>query len=194
MTRAAYLEQLSRYLKRLPQEDFQDAMDHFIEYFDDAGPDNEAQVLAELGTPKQAASDILAQLYEKETKEEKPHTGNQFLLVILSILAAPVGLILVIILLALLVALILLILSFILTLAAFCIALISIGIGGLLAVWELFTSATSSAILLLGISFICLALGILGTKATIFIGHKLTQLTLRFIQQLLPKGERHEAI
>ena len=47
MTRTEYLAQLDKYLKKLPRHDYQEAMDYFVEYFDEAGPENEAQVIAE---------------------------------------------------------------------------------------------------------------------------------------------------
>ena len=48
MTRNDYLKQLDKHLKKLPQQDYQEAMDYFTEYFDEAGPENEAQVIQEL--------------------------------------------------------------------------------------------------------------------------------------------------
>ena len=55
MTREEYLRQLQHYLKRLPKEDYDSAMEYFTEYFEEAGPEGEQAVIAELGTPKQAA-------------------------------------------------------------------------------------------------------------------------------------------
>ena len=52
MNRTEYLKQLDKYLKRLPAEDYQNAMEYFTEYFDEAGPEGEEQVIRELGTPK----------------------------------------------------------------------------------------------------------------------------------------------
>lgn len=45
MTRTEYLNQLKHYLKRLPHTDYEEAMDYFKEYFEEAGPENEAQVI-----------------------------------------------------------------------------------------------------------------------------------------------------
>ena len=42
-------------------------MDYFSEYFEEAGPENEAQVIAELGTPKEAARDIISRLLDEKT-------------------------------------------------------------------------------------------------------------------------------
>ena len=41
MTRKEYMEQLKKYLKRLPKEDYDNAIEYFSEYFDEAGPENE---------------------------------------------------------------------------------------------------------------------------------------------------------
>lgn len=36
MTSGEYLNQLQKYLKKLPQSDYEDAMEYFTEYFADA--------------------------------------------------------------------------------------------------------------------------------------------------------------
>ena len=45
MTRKEYMEQLRKYLKRLPKEDYENAIEYFSEYFDEAGPENEQHVM-----------------------------------------------------------------------------------------------------------------------------------------------------
>ena len=59
MTSGEYLKQLEKYLRKLPQSDYEDAMEYFTEYFADAGPENEQAVIKELGTPKQAAAELM---------------------------------------------------------------------------------------------------------------------------------------
>ncbi|HFI0786418.1 TPA: DUF1700 domain-containing protein [Streptococcus suis] len=88
MNRKEYLQKLEKHLKHLPKEDFQDTLDYFNEHFDEAGPENEQAIIQELGTPKEAARDILAHLYNKEKSEQKPNTRNMVWLIILSILSA----------------------------------------------------------------------------------------------------------
>ena len=44
LTKEEYLAQLKKYLKRLPKEDYNNAMDYFTEYFEDAGPERKCQV------------------------------------------------------------------------------------------------------------------------------------------------------
>ncbi|WP_368077983.1 DUF1700 domain-containing protein, partial [Streptococcus pyogenes] len=38
MTRTEYLAELDKYLRKLPREDYHEAMEYYIEYFDEAGP------------------------------------------------------------------------------------------------------------------------------------------------------------
>lgn len=59
LTKEEYLAQLKKYLKRLPKEDYNNAMDYFTEYFEDAGSEGETSLMQELGTPKEAASVII---------------------------------------------------------------------------------------------------------------------------------------
>ena len=47
MTRQEYMEQLKKYLKRLPKEDYENAIEYFSEYFDEAGLQKEQQVMKE---------------------------------------------------------------------------------------------------------------------------------------------------
>ena len=65
MTKVEYLAKLDCYLRKLPKDDYQEAMDYFREYFDESGPENEEAVIAELGTPKEAARDIISRLLER---------------------------------------------------------------------------------------------------------------------------------
>lgn len=92
MTRTEYLAQLDKYLKKLPRHDYQEAMDYFVEYFDEAGPENESQVIAELGSPREAAHEIMVNLLDKIIEEDEPkNTKNVIQIAILSILAAPLA-------------------------------------------------------------------------------------------------------
>lgn len=59
MTRNEYLGALRQGLRSLPQQEQEEALRYYEEYFDDAGPENEAQVIAELGSPEELARDII---------------------------------------------------------------------------------------------------------------------------------------
>lgn len=77
MTRKEYMEQLKKYLKRLPKEDYDNAIEYFSEYFDEAGPENEQQVMEELGQPKEAARELLLNLLQESVGDSKDITGEK---------------------------------------------------------------------------------------------------------------------
>lgn len=64
MTKTEYLNELNRYLKRLPKADYEEAIAYFQEYFDDVGPENESLVMQELGAPKEAAFELISNLVD----------------------------------------------------------------------------------------------------------------------------------
>lgn len=72
MNQTEYLNQLNRYLKKLPKSDYENAMDYFTEYFEEAG---EQRAIAELGTPKEAAAEILYNLLN-QAPEKEPSAKN----------------------------------------------------------------------------------------------------------------------
>ncbi len=174
----------------MPKEDFQDTLDYFNEFFDEKENDEEA--IQELGSPKEAASEILATLYEKERTEDKPNTRNMVWLTILAILAAPIGIPLAITLVALFIILLLLILSAFLLLISLWIVLLSLAIAQLLLAFDLLTLSWSSSLLFTGLALICLALTLLGSKFTLDLGSKTFLLVLHWIQRTIRKGEYHE--
>ena len=71
MTRKEYMEQLRKYLKRLPKEDYENAIEYFSEYFDEAGPENEQQVMEE------AARELLLNLLQESVGDGKDSTGEK---------------------------------------------------------------------------------------------------------------------
>lgn len=75
MTRNAYLTRLAELLQDIPAEERVAAMEYYNDYFDDAGGENEQQVIRELGSPEQVAAEVKAGLGKTESKnEEASHT------------------------------------------------------------------------------------------------------------------------
>lgn len=183
MTSGEYLKQLEKYLRKLPQSDYEDAMEYFTEYFADAGPENEQAVIKELGTPKQAAAELMRNLLDKKVdereamekeekqKEKKKTTGaNVVWIAILALFAAPIGApilisILIVLLCAALCAALLDMSVFLLQLSAWppelrccCAALaVSVSFGG-------FCFITGMGVFMLGISILCAVFGVYFAK------------------------------
>lgn len=94
MTQEEYLSRLGKYLKGLPKEDYSSAMQYFKEYFSDSGEENIQQVIAELGTPKEAATELLKNLLNtkclSEESENSKFIKNRRLLALSLYLAVPI--------------------------------------------------------------------------------------------------------
>lgn len=60
---------VSDYIK-FPASDYEDAMEYFTEYFEDADEEGTATLIRELGTPKEAARDLMANLLDKKLTEK----------------------------------------------------------------------------------------------------------------------------
>ena len=89
-TRDEYLAELRHYLRKLPPDDYESAMEYFTEYLDDAGPENEAQAIRDLGTPKEAASEILQNLLHEDGAHAKD-TARTIKIAAIAMLLSPLG-------------------------------------------------------------------------------------------------------
>ena len=100
MNRTEYMAALRRALSVLPEEERASALRYYEEYFDDAGPENEAKVIADLGAPDKVAAQILADYRDiaavpqpdGTVPNSKPRRRgiNPWLLLVLVLLAIPV--------------------------------------------------------------------------------------------------------
>ena len=64
------MAQLEKYLKKLPHKEFQEAITFFNEYFDEAGPEKETAIIEELGSPKEAASELITNILNRHIQVE----------------------------------------------------------------------------------------------------------------------------
>lgn len=198
MTRTEYLAQLDNYLKKLPQTDYQEALDYFTEYFDEVGPEGESAAMAELGSPKEAAHEIIINLLDKKIEEDSQDASSvknskQIVqIAILSILAAPLAIPLLILALTLVFTFFLLISVFAFVMATFAFAMFVMGAN---LIWDSLTLGTVTSIPAFALSFgmSLLALGLAGLFY-LSIGPILRFIKLSFVklaQALARKGGRH---
>lgn len=61
MSRREFMERLKALLATVPDGEREEALQYYNDYFDDAGPENEEQVIRELGSPEQVAQKIVAE-------------------------------------------------------------------------------------------------------------------------------------
>lgn len=95
MSREEYLRALSRELRRLPKDEYEKAMDYYVEYFEDAGPEKEQEIIKDLGTPKDVAAQIIMdaamERMDKPQKSVKKGLSTVWI-IILAVCAAPIAL------------------------------------------------------------------------------------------------------
>ena len=64
MNRAQFMEQLEKLLSDISEDERKEALEYYESYFDEAGPEKEAAVIQELGSPGKVAAIIKADLRE----------------------------------------------------------------------------------------------------------------------------------
>lgn len=181
MKKDEYLSQLDHYLRKLPREDYQEAIEYFQEYFEEAGPENEAALMEELGSPKEAAYDLIQNLLDKEFSASQSTKRNFWkisTLITLVILASPLAFPIAIFFIALLFTILVLF-------GAFLFTLLTLGTTGILtsiaAFYESFVNLISSpasfafgigaGTFLLGLgSLLCLLTYSIGTSTVKLLG------------------------
>lgn len=95
MNKEEYMKQLKVCLKRLPKEDWDQAVSYYEEYFADAGEENEAKAIEDLGSPQEAADQIIhdmALLYSKEPVKNIRGGVHAVWIALLALFGVPVGL------------------------------------------------------------------------------------------------------
>ena len=96
MTREEYMAKLQKYLRKLPKQDYEDAIEYFNEYFSDADEEGQQKLMEELGTPKEAAADLMHNLLDRKLQEQDTDTKGKkskkgiTLLAVLAIVSTPV--------------------------------------------------------------------------------------------------------
>ena len=164
MTKVDYLAKLDKYLRKLPKEDYQEAMDYFSEYFEEAGPENEAQVIAELGTPKEAARDIISRLLDEKIIDQEKTPKSRVSMVWLAILAViitPVALPLALVLFLAVITILALGVAAIALVLSLGVAFLTSGIYMLFDSWSYLNIAFSATALSFGLGLLALGLSLL---------------------------------
>ena len=192
MTRTEYLTQLELYLKKLPQADQIEAMDYFRELFDDAGVEGEEELIASLGTPKEAAHEVLSNLLDKKINEAPAQKNNRQILhiALLALLAAPIGIPVGIAIILTIIALFIASASVIL--AFFTISVTGILLGGLFIVesFSVLAQAKSAFILIFGSGLLAIGASSLVLLGISYVARFFGLLIVRLVQFVLKKGKR----
>ena len=64
MSRWEFMSQLEKLLLYVPIQEREEALQYYNDYFEDAGPEREQEVIAALGSPEQVAENIKRDVYQ----------------------------------------------------------------------------------------------------------------------------------
>ena len=79
MTRTEFMKQLQDLLSDISKNEREEALQYYNDYFDDAGPGEEARILTELGSPEQVARKIKAGLSDDASEfSEQGYRDTRF--------------------------------------------------------------------------------------------------------------------
>lgn len=199
MTKNEYMKTLSHKLRRLPKEDFDRALEYFEEYFADAGLENEEQAIQDLGSPEEAAKELITTLAAKNVTEPPTTVKRGISAVrvgILGICAAPIALPLIAVLLLLVLMLVLVIFMCVLCAFLFAVSLLASGIiatgGGVALIFSNFANGLAT----FGIGLIFIGVGLIAAHAFYcFAGWliaRFSQLLGRIVTKKKPTNDHDE--
>lgn len=193
MTRTEYIAKLIKYLRKLPQKDYEEALEYFMEYFEEAGPENEAQVIAELGTPKEAAHEVISRLLDEKIIEDKSSLRNKTTILwiaILAVLASPVALPILLFFLAMLLTLLLIIFAVIVTALALTFALLISGVYTFFTSFSLLNISLASTLFGGGLGLLMFGGALLLLLISFEICKLIVKLITLLIKWLIKKGRK----
>ena len=193
MTRTEYIAKLTKYLRKLPQKDYEEALEYFMEYFEEAGPENEARVIAELGTPKEAAHEVISRLLEEKIIEEKSSLRNKTTILwiaILAVLASPVALPILLFFLAMIMTLLMIIFAVIVTALALTFALLISGVYTFFTSFSLLSVSLASTLFGGGLGLLMFGGALLLLLISFEICKLIVKLITLLIKWLIKKGRK----
>ncbi len=99
MSRQEFMERLNRLLSDIPVNERQEALNYYENYFEDAGPENEAKIIEELESPEKVAASIKKDLFgenygaarqEDKVKDQNAKTQRNILIALVVIITFPI--------------------------------------------------------------------------------------------------------
>lgn len=77
MNRQEFMNRLEYLLRGIPEAERADALEYYNNYFDEAGAENEYQVIQELGSPEQVAQTILSNVQQENFERMKQDYSSE---------------------------------------------------------------------------------------------------------------------
>ena len=213
MTKEQFLFQLEQKLLDIPEDERAEAMEYYRDYFNDAGSENEEQVIAELGSPDKVAASIkeglragredagtvgqppqargTAKSFSEANRDRKQTDSRSkwILIILVAIFTFPFWIGIVGALFGILVAIVAVIFS--LLVAAVALAGVGVVVGlicFIVGIVRFFTGGPVSGLMTVSAGLLLFAMGCLCTAALIFVLGQVIPWMLRGLSNLLHNG------
>lgn len=195
MTKTEYMRSLAHQLRRLPKEDYDRAIEYFEEYFAEAGPDNEQQAIEDLGTPQDAANELIINLAVKNTEEPPKTVKRGFSAIwigVLGVCAAPIALPMAFALLTVMLCFALVVLMLILCLFLAAVTIAAAGIIGIFGGGVLLFSAFADGLATIGFGLFTLGAGTLLIYGAVILCRYVLKRTSKSLGNITKGGKKNE--
>lgn len=194
MNRQQYMKQLEAALSRIPKEERENVLQYYNEYFDEAGPEQEQEIIKRLGPPQKLASQIKAQSAVKDLESQPAPTVKKGIstiwLVILGIFAAPVALPVAIAVAAVAFSLVLVVVCLLVAASLAALGVFAGGIAAIAAGFGVLFATPASAIFAIGVGLIMLGATLLLSILTILAAGAFFRLMARLLNRGFHRKER----
>lgn len=189
------MKQLKERLKRLPKEDFVRAVEYYEEYFQEAGEENEAKAIEDLGSPQEAADQIICDMalnYSKEPVRNVRGGMNAIWVALLALFAMPIALPLLLTGVALVITALIVIWTLLLALLLMAVCVVIMGPLTILAGFSVITQSIPVFLCCIGIGLMATGIGAVVTYGTYLLCRRFMGWTLHRLAGMIRKeGRKH---
>jgi len=192
MNKYVFLTELSKKLKRLPAEERNAALAYYGEYFDEAGPENEQKVIAELGSPAAVAAGIISEFAYKSTEPGDKKGGGLHVLwiVLLGVFASPVAIPIAAAVFVILLAVIIALFSVLISFAATAVGLALSGLAVAVAAFTQLPGDPSTTLFFIGTGLLCAGIGVAIGVGTFQLSRLCVKGLVKLTAKIVRKGRR----
>lgn len=189
-----YLRKLDRALKGIPPEERANAISFYFEYFEDAGPEHEAEAMDALGSPTRLAAGIKADIAMRDLNDGVPKVRkgvSAIWLAVLGVFAAPMALPFAIAGFAIVFALLVSLLSVLLSLIISGIAIAFSGVAMLLVAFFLIPQDVTAAMFFGGGGLVVTGIGVLFMFLMVWLFRVLTKGIAKLFNRIRRKKTKY---
>ena len=197
MNKITFMSELSRKLRRLPKEDYDDAMKYYEEYFLDAGINDEQDVTTLVGTVDEVASRIIDEASEKqmekvETEGGPKNNSKAIWYIVLGIFAAPIAFPLAIALVAVIFALFVAAFAVVISMLA---AGAAVSLSGVAFVFAAFWAESLAQVLfIVGAGLMCFSVGVMLCIGFYKLGEVVIKGLIKLLKNIFGKKKSKGAV